>query len=591
VELVAQDEALELPPGFAASLGEIPGISVERRRQLLRAAVTRRPGDLNLLMLLGDTYQQTNRREGLDDRVRWFQAAIATAPANAAAHNNLGSALKDKGQVDEAIDWFKKAIKLDPKLANARVSLGAALADKGQQNEAIACYRKAIELDSNSAEAHTGLGVVLLSKGQVDDAIAYYKKAIAIDPKYALAHSNLGSALRAKGQEDEAIASYQKAIELDPQFAAPHTGLGNALSRKGKVDEAIACYRKAIELDPTFALAHYNLANLLNDQGQVDEAIACDQKAIELDPKFAAPHTGLGNALLRKGKVDEAIACYRKAIELDPTFALAHYLLGNVLNDKGQVDEAIACFQKTIELDPKHAEAQCNLGGALAKQGRFVESLAALKRGHELGTKKSGWRYPSAAWVREAEAKAAMEAKLPAFQKDEFQPGDNQERLALAGVCEVKKLHKAAAGLYAAAFAADPKLADDLGGARRYNAACNAALAAAGKGEDAAKLDDAAKATLARQALDWLKADLTVLTKLLESGPPQARPFIVQTLSRWKQDSDLAVVRNTAALAKLSADEHKAFAQLWTDVEALLKKANAKLGAFLHEKLSIFGFS
>src|ERR1022692_647634 len=41
-----------------------------------------------------------------------------------------------------------------------------------------------------------------------------------------------------------------------------------------------------------------------------------------------------------------------------------------------------------------------------------------------------------------------------------------------------------------------------------------------------------------RQAIDWLKTELTVWDKLLAFGPPQARPFIVQTLSRSTEPSN-----------------------------------------------------
>jgi hypothetical protein len=50
----------------------------------------------------------------------------------------------------------------------------------------------------------------------------------------------------------------------------------------------------------------------------------------------------------------------------------------------------------------------------------------------------------------------------------------------------------------------------------------------------------------------------------------------VQTLSNWQQDTDLAGIRDAAALAKLPADEKKACTQLWADVAALLKKAEAR---------------
>src|SRR5258708_35959061 len=100
-------------------------------------------------------------------------------------------------------------------------------------------------------------------------------------------------------------------------------------------------------------------------------------------------------------------------------------------------------------------------------QGRFAEARAAVKRGHELGTKRRGWPYPSAAWVRYAERLAALEAQLPALLKGEFQPRDTAQRLELAGVCQVKKLHYTTARLYADAFA-DARVADDLKVGHRY---------------------------------------------------------------------------------------------------------------------------
>jgi hypothetical protein len=59
---------------------------------------------------------------------------------------------------------------------------------------------------------------------------------------------------------------------------------------------------------------------------------------------------------------------------------------------------------------------------------------------------------------------------------------------------------------------------------------------------------------------------LTVCDNLVASGPPQARPTIVQSLSHWQKDTDLAGIRDAAVLAKLPADEPKAFTPLWADV-------------------------
>jgi tetratricopeptide (TPR) repeat protein len=517
-----------------------------------------------------------DRKHDYDGAIASFRTALELEPKNGSAHYDLGIALRHKGQVDEAIGSFKKAIELDPKHAAAHTDLGTALRHKGLVDEAIACYQKAIEINPKYVLAHSNLGAILRDvKRDYDGAIASFRTALELDPKSAVVHNDLGVVWTAKGQLDEAIASYRKAIALDPKYAPAHGNLGASLYRKGQVDEAIASYRTAIELDPNSAAAHHNLGNALGGKGHVDEAIASYRTAIELKPKLTAAYTNLGGALRRKGELDEAIASFRKAVELAPTEALAHYNLGSALRAKGRVDEALACYQQAIALDPKCAEAHCNLGGILRDQGHFAESLAAFRRGHELGTNRPGWPYPSAEWVRQAENMVAMESKLPAFLKGEFQPRDAADRLALAGVCHGKKLHHAATRLYAAAFAADPKLADDLRAGHRYNAACHAALAAAGQGEDAASLDDKERMRLRQQTHDWLRADLALRRQQLESEKPADRTAVQQALRHWQQDTDLAGIRDAAALAILPADEQQACSQLWADVVALLKQAEA----------------
>jgi serine/threonine-protein kinase len=592
-----------------SSVGGEDALEPAAAAKLLRRVQARYPGDFWVNENLGAALQRVTPPER-DEAVRFLTAAVALRPDSPGAHLNLGGALYYKGQVDEAIASVKKAIEHDPKYADAHYNLGLALKGKGQVDEAIASYRKAIaldpkdagfhinlgvllcdvkreyslaeavfreaiRLDPDDAVAHTNLGIALSHQGKLDEALANYRKALELDPKYAKAHHYLGKALRAKGQVDEAIASYRKAIDLDPKDATAHNSLGAILCDvKRDYDGAIACFKKAVALDPKIAVTLSNLGNALGHKGQVDEAIACYRQAIALDPKVAAALNNLGLALQNKGQLDEAIACYRKAIALDPKVAAAHYNLGNALRGKGRMDEAIACYQQAIALDPKYAEAHCNLGAALQAQGRFAESLAAYRRGHELGTKQRGWRYPSAEWVRQAERMAAMAAKLPAFLKGEFKPNDTTERLGLAGVCQAKKFNHAAARLYTDALAAEPKLADDLKAAHRYNAACYAALAAAGQGEDAAKLDDKERTRLRQQALDWLRADLAQRTKQQQTGKPADRAAVQKALRHWQQDSDLAGLRDAAALAKLPADEQKAFTRLWADVAALLQQAS-----------------
>ena len=145
--------------------------------------------------------------------------------------------------------------------------------------------------------------------------------------------------------------------------------------------------------------------------------------------------------------------------------------------------------------------------------------------------------------------------------------------LASPRICSDRKLHTAAARLYAEALRTEPKLADDRQTQHRYAAACAAALAGCGQGKDDPPPDEAARAKLRGQALGWLKSELAAWSKTLDTGKPEARATVHQRLEHWKKDSDLAGLRDEAGLAKLPAQERQAWRALWADVETLLKKA------------------
>jgi hypothetical protein len=210
----------------------------------------------------------------------------------------------------------------------------------------------------------------------------------------------------------------------------------------------------------------------------------------------------------------------------------------------------------------------------LRRQGQYAEALAELRLGHDLGSKRADWRYPSAAWVVQAERLVALADRLPAILAGTAEPADDAERLAFAQMAYDTKRHAAAARLWGEALEADPKLADDRQAPHRYNAACAAALAADGEGEDEPRPDDAARADLRRRALGWLRAEMGAWAKVAESNGPQAKATVVQALQHWQDDTDLAGVRDPEALAKLPEAEQEGWREVWAEVDRLLKPAN-----------------
>jgi tetratricopeptide (TPR) repeat protein/serine/threonine protein kinase len=522
---------------------------------------------------LGNVLREQGKRE---EATAEYRQASEFDPKLAGSHNTFGITLYNQGKLDEAAAEYRNAFELDPKMAAPHSNLGNVLADQGKREEAIAEYRKAVELDPNITQAHNGLGNVLSALGKREEAAAEYRKAIEIDSRFALAHNGLGNVLRDMGKREEATAEYRKAVAFDPKFAIANANLGTVLHDQRKLDEAAAAFRKAVQLDSKYVYAHNQLGNVLREQGKWDEAAAEYRRAIELDPKYVYAHNGLALILDGKGQREEAAVEYRRAAALDPKLAAAHNAFGNALYNQAKWDEAAAEFRNAIELDPKYVLPHFNLGNILTRQVKLEEAVAEYRQALELVD-----TLPAADPLRESipqllhqtEGMAAVEKKLPAVLKGETKPADAAEQVSLGRLCYLKKLYADAARFYADAFTAQPTLADDLPAYHRYNAACAAVLAAAGKGEDGDKMDDKERARLRQQALGWLRADLALWAKREASGAPAARAVVQAKLRHWQEDPDLAGVRDAAALDKMPEAERAEWKKLWAEAEELLKKS------------------
>jgi hypothetical protein len=221
--------------------------------------------------------------------------------------------------------------------------------------------------------------------------------------------------------------------------------------------------------------------------------------------------------------------------------------------------------------------AHINLGSALRKKGEYVAALAEFRRGHELGSKRPGWAYPSAEGIDESEQFVALVPRLSAVLKGEDHPADAAERVAFGQMAYYAQRYAASARLYAGALESDPTLADDLKAGHRYNAACSAALAAAGTLDGEPPPADVARTKLQRQAREWLRADLVLVRRQLDAQNVLVlvRREILWKLRHWKIDADLDSVREPQTLKVLTTEEQQAWRDLWGDVDALLTKAQS----------------
>jgi Flp pilus assembly protein TadD len=398
--------------------------------------------------------------------------------------------------------------------------------------------------------------------------VAELREALRLKKDYPAAHGNLGNALLDLGLLEEAIAAYQETLRLKEDDFKAYCNIGVALARLGRREEAIVQLRKAIRLKKDDPVTYNNLGTILEALGQLDEAIKEYREAISLNEDFPQPHHNLGHALAAAGRLDEAITEYRKAIQLKNDYANAHNSLGVALLSKGLLDDAAAAYQDAIRLN--FGGAHHNLAQVRMKQGRVEEAINEYRQAIRFNKADVEAQY----WVRNAERLAAIQPRLPGLLKGEIQPANVDECLLLAKICqEQKQLYAAAARLFRDAFRTPPERVAGPPNGERYNAACAAALAGCGQGKDAAALDDQARAGLRKQALDWLRADLTAWRGVLEKGPAKEAVAVAGKVGWWLQDTDFAGVRGEKALAALPAAERVDWRKLWQDVEALRQRA------------------
>jgi spermidine synthase len=115
----------------------------------------------------------------------------AIVPESDEAHNVLGLALAERGELDAAIREFRRSLALSPDNGLTHWHLGAALASRGAHAEAAVHLRRAVALDPANSRAHSDLGLILAMQGRLDEAAVHLERAIALDPQAQDARRNL----------------------------------------------------------------------------------------------------------------------------------------------------------------------------------------------------------------------------------------------------------------------------------------------------------------------------------------------------------------------------------------------------------------
>ena len=467
-------------------------------------------------------------RTALAELARTAPVAGQPAPVLVA----LGERLQDLG--GDGIAFLTRVQRAHPDDFAAASNLALRL-EGSDPEAAVEPYRRALELRGPSAAVFNNLGLIPFARRDWHEAYDYFQKALEIAPDFAPAYNNFGLALKGEGKWPEAVHHFREALRLDPELAPAHYNLAEIRAYQGGLDEAIAHYRQALRLDPEFAQAEYMLGVAMAGRGRMDGANDRYQRALRLDPADAKAHDMTFGRAQTGGTMH-----YHWAFWINPKFIPTHNNLGLTPRDADRLNEAIGHYETALRMDPGLFRVYASLGQAFLALGRFREAEAATRRcldrlppGHELHANVL-------TQLRRCERLIALQDRLPEILQGKHQPADAAEALEFADLCGILGQPVAAARLYADVVAASPRPADNLRTDHRYRAACAAALAGCGRAGDGANLSRGEQVLWRGRARDWLRAEVTLWTRVLAGGPHADRVLVRDRLTHLWADPDIA---------------------------------------------------
>jgi serine/threonine-protein kinase len=483
--------------------------------------------------------------------------------------------------------------------------LGGMLLAEGHRAEAWALLRRAQRRHPEDFWINFLLGH-FLEEERPQEAAGYSRVAVAIRPNSSQAYSLLGRCLREAGDADGAVAALREAFDLNPS----RSGIGElatALAPAGRFEEVRAAWEKMLRTDPPDQDAWYGYAQLCLFLGHIDEyrraRAAILQRFGATNDWIVAERTSLASLLLpvHGDELRPAVALAERAVaaaskSASPDNPSVLFLAGLAEYREGRFAQAEPLLRNAALNLPNRPGPRIVLAMVQFRAGAPVEArrtLAAAVASYNWTASQADHTTVWVSHVLRREAEAMILPNLSAFLQGRHRPQDNDERLALLGVCQFRGRYRAAAQLYADAFAADPTLADDstakcldraaretgrrdrlevLKTEPRYLAARCAVLAGCGDGDDGPKVAGAERSRWRRQAHDWLRADLAAWATSLTGESEEFRDAAQDMLTLWRVDADLSRVREPGAVDELSAAEREEWAALWGAVRRALQE-------------------
>jgi len=428
---------------WLATAQEIAG-QLQAEVVTLHKALELQPKDIDLLYLLGSTYERLGKQEVVH--------LEKVAPGSSRSEQLLAESYATSNESPSAVIHFQDALAASPNRAGLRTELGEVLLHAGKVNQSIQEFDEELRRDPGNLRALVRRGEARLIQSDLDAALQDWKKAVAID----LEQTERILGLRETGFGDSALEQLSDSnrekiqrLASDLQHRespAAHLALAFLAEQNGNISQAAAesrlvqaattkehdagmtCAAKAVnvalqsnqysKIPPCLgtiltprspAELRIRVAAALLEAGQSERALqtleglpAAENRSAEAaywrarcyeklatsaylqlyqaDPNSHRMHQLVGDLEAAKGNDGKAIEEYRAAIALKPSLPNLHYSLGHLLWKDLKVPEARLELDTELALNPHHAGALNDMGDTYLLEHQPNKALPYLER-------------------------------------------------------------------------------------------------------------------------------------------------------------------------------------------------------------------
>jgi tetratricopeptide (TPR) repeat protein len=316
------------------------------------------PGQSDAMHLLGI---MAHAYGNLDLAIAHVRQACQAPRAPAVYFSDLAEMCRQRGLMADGEQAARRAVAMAPNQAGAWNNLGIILQETGRLDESRLCLQRVLALQPDNAQAHNNLGNTCKRLGLLDQAEQYWMQALALQPNYAEPYSNLANLLNDRGDYDKAAEYGRRAIELNPQLADAYINLSGIETSRQRHGDALRWLNALLSFAPMHAGGLAAQALVLKQLDELPAALDAAQFAVSAAPENPETHNSLGQVLQALGRFEPALAAYDRAASL-PGTARETALLNRaaLFIEFGRTAEARAALDAVREAFPDSARALFN---------------------------------------------------------------------------------------------------------------------------------------------------------------------------------------------------------------------------------------